>query len=73
MVSVQEWRGRGGTVLREGPVTRIIPLKGGDEWDAFTGWRRAIRWRRGALRAIKRRYGKRMRKAGKVRRDTAEG
>ena len=37
--------------------------KGGDECDAFSrGSRRIIYWKRGALRAIKRRYWKRMRK-----------
>ena len=37
--------------------------RGGDECDAFSrGSRRLIYWKRGALRAIKRRYQKRMRK-----------
>ena len=37
--------------------------KGGDECDAFSrGSRRIIYWKRGALRTIKRRYWKRMRK-----------
>jgi hypothetical protein len=37
--------------------------KGGDECDAFSrGSRRIIYWKRGALRAIKRRYWKRTRK-----------
>jgi hypothetical protein len=41
--------------------------KGGDECDAFSrGSRRIIDWKRGALRAIKRRYWKRTRKAAQI-------
>jgi hypothetical protein len=36
--------------------------KGGDEWDAFTSWRRVLYWQAGELRRIKRRYNKRQRK-----------
>jgi len=37
-------------------------LKDGDEQDAFTGWRHMMHWRTGALRAIKKRFNKRVRK-----------
>lgn len=37
-------------------------LRGGDEYDAFTKWRRFLRWKPGQLRKIKRRYWKRFRK-----------
>lgn len=40
--------------------------KGGDEYDAFSKhWRKLLRWRRGELRAIKRRFSKRLRKLRK--------
>ena len=39
-----------------------IPMKGGDEYDAFTGWRRAFNWAPGRLRALKRAYRKRARR-----------
>lgn len=38
-------------------------LKGGDEWDAFTGWRRVVPWSPGALRRVKRRFNRRIRRA----------
>ena len=41
--------------------------KGGDECDALSrGSRRIIYWKWGALRAIKRRYWKRMRKTAQI-------
>ena len=36
--------------------------KTGDEWDAFTRWRRYIRWKPGQLRKVKRGYNKRQRR-----------
>lgn len=36
--------------------------KSGDEWDAFTGWRKVIRWKPGQLKKTKRRYNKRVRR-----------
>lgn len=39
---------------------------GGDEQDAFTGWRKVLYWQRGELRRIKRRAGKRERRAAKA-------
>lgn len=47
--------------------------RGGDEYDAFTGWRRRINWKRGELRVIKRRFWKRTRKLARAtaRRDAA--
>lgn len=44
-----------------------VPLKSGDEYDVFTGWRHVIRWKQGQIRRIKRRYHKRVRKAIKER------
>ena len=37
-------------------------LKGGDEYDAFTKWRRCLHWRSGEIKKIKRGYHKRVRK-----------
>ena len=42
-------------------MTRI-PMKGGDEHDALTGWRRVISFRPGQRKAAKRSYAKRLRK-----------
>ena len=42
-----------------------IPLKGGDEHDAFTRWRQLAHWQQGELKRIKRGYNKRFRKTGK--------
>lgn len=38
-----------------------IPLKSGDEFDAFTGWRRFYNWKTKQLKKIKRKYRKRFR------------
>jgi hypothetical protein len=43
------------------------PLRGGDEHDAFTRWRKVVAWRRGALRAVKRRFARRVRRAERQR------
>lgn len=40
----------------------VVPLKGGEEYDAFTRWRRFLRWRAGDRRKIKRRFWKRARR-----------
>lgn len=40
-------------------------MRGGDEYDAFTGWRKYYRWRPGELRFLKRRANKRERRKGK--------
>lgn len=37
-----------------------------DEQDAFTGWRKYLRWKRGELRKIKRRASKRDRQQAKA-------
>lgn len=42
-----------------------IPCKGGDEYDAFTGWRRVLSWKAGTLKYIKTKYRKRCRQAAK--------
>ncbi len=39
-----------------------IRLKGGLEWDRFTGWRRVVRFGRGLSRFIKRTHNKRVRR-----------
>ncbi|HET9893729.1 MAG TPA: hypothetical protein VFQ44_02100 [Streptosporangiaceae bacterium] len=40
-------------------------VKGTDEQDAFTGWRRVMPWHPGQLRKVKRRSSKRERRNGK--------
>ena len=40
-------------------------MKGGDEYDAFTGWRRVIKWSRGERAKIKRAFRRRVRRARK--------
>ena len=38
-------------------------MKGcGDEWDAFTGWRRYLHWQPGQLRRVKQRFNRRVRR-----------
>jgi hypothetical protein len=44
-----------------------IPLRGGFEFDALTGWRHVLKLGRGAHRAAKRAYSRRLRKALKLR------
>jgi hypothetical protein len=41
------------------------PLKGHDEWDALTGWRKKLILQRGIIRKAKRTYAKRMRRIAK--------
>ena len=41
----------------------IIPTKGGDEHDAFSGWRRFLHWRPGERPRLKRKFNKRVRAA----------
>ena len=41
-----------------------IPMKGGDEYDAFSKSRKFLRWKSGQLKKIKRAYNKRFRKYG---------
>lgn len=45
-----------------------IPLKGGDEQDVFSGWRKVLCYtsRAGVCKAVKRKYNKRLRKAMKA-------
>lgn len=38
----------------------------GDEFDAFTRWRRLLNWRPGALKKIKRSFVKRSRKTARL-------
>ena len=41
-------------------------LRGGDEHDAFSGWRRLLRWRAGQRRAIKQAHNQRLRKQARL-------
>jgi hypothetical protein len=43
-----------------------LPLKGGDEYDALTRWKRLLHWRPGIRAWMKRKYNKRVRKAAKA-------
>lgn len=47
-------------------MTKRLPLKSGDEYDALTGWRRVLHWRAGQRAAIKRRYRRRERRSRKI-------
>jgi hypothetical protein len=42
-----------------------IPLRGGDEHDAFTRWRHFISWGRGHVARIKRGFNRRVRRMAK--------
>ena len=46
---------------------RTTPMKGGDEYDALTGWRRVMCYldRSGVAKKVKRKYNKRVRQEGK--------
>ena len=46
---------------------RTTPMKGGDEYDALTGWRRVMCYldRSGIAKKVKRKYNKRVRQEGK--------
>ena len=46
-------------------MTKRIPMKGGDEYDAFSKARKLLIWKSGQLRKIKRAYNKRLRKHSK--------
>ncbi len=43
-----------------------IPLRGGDEYDALTRWRKVLIWRAGERARIKRRYRRRERHAARL-------
>jgi hypothetical protein len=45
-------------------MIKRIPLNG-DEMDAFSKYRKFLRWKRGNLKRIKRAYNKRLRKVSK--------
>lgn len=51
--------------MGDDPVIGRIPLKGGDEFDALTSWRRFFHWKAGDRKAIKRGYNRRVRRLGK--------
>jgi hypothetical protein len=46
-------------------MTKRIPMKGGDEYDAFSKSRKFLIWKSGQLKKIKRAYNKRFRKHSK--------
>jgi predicted DNA binding CopG/RHH family protein len=46
-------------------MIKRVPLKSGDEMDAFSKWRKFLNFKRGELKKIKRAYNKRLRKANK--------
>jgi hypothetical protein len=50
-------------------MTKRLPLKGGDEYDALSKARKFTRWKAGQLKKIKRAYNKRFRKHSKGRTD----
>ena len=50
-------------------MTKRLPLKGGDEYDALSKARKFLHWRAGELKKIKRAYNKRFRKHTKDRDD----
>lgn len=39
-----------------------VPMKGFDEYDAFTGWRRVMHWQPGERARIKATYNRRVRR-----------
>lgn len=39
-----------------------IPMSGGDEFDAFTGWRYLLNWEPGERKELKRQYNRRQRR-----------
>jgi len=43
-----------------------IPLKGGDEYDVHTGWRKLIQPHKNMIKRAKRSYNKRFRQKGKI-------
>ena len=47
-------------------MKRSIPMRGADEYDALTSWRRCYSWKKGVLKKIKRRFNKRERANGRV-------
>lgn len=43
-----------------------IPMRGGDEYDALTRWKRYLHWRSGERKRIKRGYNRRQRRALRI-------
>lgn len=43
-------------------MSKRIPMKGGDEYDAFSKYRKFFHWKAGQLKKIKRAYNKRFRR-----------
>jgi hypothetical protein len=46
-------------------MIKRVPLKSGDEYDAFSKYRKFLNFKRGDLKKIKRAYNKRLRKVNK--------
>jgi hypothetical protein len=49
------------------------PPRGGDEQDAFTGWRHLLHWRPGQRKALKRRASRRVRRQARTALRTGRG
>ncbi len=47
-------------------MAKRIPMKTGDEYDAFTWWKRYCHWRPGERKRIKRGYNRRARRLAKM-------
>ncbi|MCR4330293.1 MAG: hypothetical protein NUV49_00160 [Patescibacteria group bacterium] len=43
-------------------MDRKIPMSNGDEFDAFTNWRKVLKWRSGERASVKRGYRRRVRR-----------
>jgi len=50
---------------KEMKMTKRIPMKGGDEYEALTKARKFYLWKAGQVKKIKRAYNKRLRKHNK--------
>ena len=46
-------------------MDKLVPMKGGDEYDGLTKARKFLIWKSGQLKKIKRAYNKRFRKHSK--------
>lgn len=61
----QHWQKLGSARERRGGVAKQrhpIPMKGGDEYDYLTRWRRYLHKRAGTVRKVKRGYWRRVRR-----------
>ena len=44
---------------------RKVPMNSGDEYDALTRWRKCVKWGKGEVARIKRKFRRRERRASK--------